>query len=78
MIDYRGLNGLCISDSYPVPSLQDATEFINATQFAFASSLDLSNSFFQMEIDEEYRKYTAFSTGQMGGHHELTRLGMGL
>ena len=31
-----------------------------------------------MEIDKESRKYTAFSTGQMGGHHELTRLGMGL
>ena len=31
-----------------------------------------------MEIDEDSRKYTAFSKGQMGGHLELTRLGMGL
>ena len=67
VIDYRGLNRLCISDSYPVPSLQDATEFIGATQFAYPSSLDLSNSFFQMEIDKDSRKYTAVSTGQMGG-----------
>ena len=78
VIDYRGLNRICISDSYPVPSLQDATEFIGATRFAYASSLDLSNSFFQIEIDENSRKYTGFSTGTMGGHHELTRLGIGL
>lgn len=59
-IDYRGLNLVTKRDYFPLPRLQDIFEqFGQATIF---STLDLASSYWQIEVEEKSKQYTAFST----------------
>lgn len=59
-IDYRGLNGITVRDSYPVPLLSSAFELLaNAKHF---TKLDLCIAYHLVRIREGEKWKTAFST----------------
>ena len=73
-VDFRGLNSRTIKDSFPLPQIADALDcFAGSSRF---SCLDLTQGFWQIELDESSRAKTAFSTPQ--GFYEFRRLAFGL
>ena len=59
-IDYRKLNQLTEKDSIPLPRADDALEaFAGVQRF---SRVDLASGYWQMQVKEEDRPKTAFST----------------
>jgi len=60
-------------DQYPIPHLGDCIRSLNNA--VYMSTMDLSNSYYQVKIAEEDRDKTAFITPQ--GQFRLTRLGQG-
>jgi len=72
-MDYRGLNAVTYKDRYPIPHLGDCIRSLDNA--VYMSTMDLSNSYYQVKIAEEDRDKTAFITPQ--GQFRLTRLGQG-
>lgn len=64
VIDFRKINDLTDQDAYPLPIIEEILGSLG--QAKFFSAFDLSAGFHQIEMDEESRKYTAFSTRE--GH----------
>ena len=73
-IDYRKLNKVTVKDSFPLPNLTDT--IYNLSGAKFFSSLDMVRGYYQLPVDEESKKYTAFSTTR--SHWEFNRLPFGL
>src|SRR5436190_23161589 len=61
VINYSVLNSHIIRTAHPIGDLQDCVHFMTGAKYY--STIDLSNSFYQIELTPESRKYTAFSTG---------------
>ena len=59
-IDFRRLNTKIIPDRQPIPRVQDILDGLNGQEWF--STLDMSQAYHQGEINEESRKFTAFST----------------
>jgi len=59
-IDYRPLNEATEADSYPIPRIDDLIAELNGS--IYFSSIDLTNGYWQIELDEESKKFTGFST----------------
>lgn len=59
-IDYRGLNRILVTDTYPLPRIDEILD--NLGKAKYFSSLDLFSSFNQVPIKPEDRHITAFST----------------
>lgn len=90
VIDYRKLNNCIQDDKYPLPNITEILDSLSGS--IYFSTLDLSNSYYQCELDMDSRKYTAFSSGQYGipdanqnkctasisGQWQMTRMPMGL
>ena len=57
--DMRGLNEMTLSDPYPISSIKDIMTDIKPG-LDFLSSIDFESGFFQIELDEEARKYCSF------------------
>lgn len=74
VIDYRGLNDVIEDDKFPLPNITDIYDLLGGA--VYFSCLDLSQGYYQMELDEHSKPLTAFSTEN--GHYHLTRLPMGL
>lgn len=60
--DYRRLNAVTRKDSYPLPRVDDALDYLSGS--SWFSSLDLRSGYWQVELDPEARPKTAFTTGQ--------------
>ena len=73
-IDYRALNAVTECDAYEFPLITDMLNALNGSRVF--SMIDLSAGFHQIPIEEESRKYTAFST--LSGHWEFNRVPYGL
>ena len=73
-VDYRGLNAKTEKDSYPLPQIADALDCFAGS--SFYSTLDLTQGFWQIELDEASRAKTAFTTPQ--GLYEFRRMPFGL
>lgn len=73
-IDYRMLNSVTQKTTYPIPNSQQLFDTLSGSKYF--SSLDLSSAYYQCEIEEEHKKYTAFGTRQ--GHFEFNRMPFGL
>ena len=56
-------------DAYPLPRMQETMEsMVGARHF---SCMDLKSGFWQVQMDEESRQYTAFRVGSMGVYQFL-------
>uniref|UniRef100_A0AAV2MQ11 Reverse transcriptase n=1 Tax=Knipowitschia caucasica TaxID=637954 RepID=A0AAV2MQ11_KNICA len=59
-IDYRRLNAVTIKDSHPLPRVDDSLDALAGSMWF--STLDFSNGYWQVEVAEEDREKTAFTT----------------
>ena len=64
VVDFRGVNKLVQKDLHPLPRMEDVFEQVSSSQPKYFSSLDLQSGYFQLNLDNESRKYTAFCTPQ--------------
>ncbi|CAG2216979.1 unnamed protein product [Mytilus edulis] len=74
--DFRYLNSCTEQFKYFIPNLQELTESFSQFVPNYISSIDLSSGFFQLGIDPESSRYTAFNT--CFGTYKFLRLPMGL
>jgi len=58
-LDARKLNAMTIKDAYPLPSIEGILSRIDQTHYI--SSVDLKFAFWQIELDERSKEYTAFT-----------------
>ena len=63
-IDFRKLNVRTKKDSYPLPHIQEMLESLEGSHIF--SSFDFKSGFWQVEMDEASKQYTAFTVGSLG------------
>ena len=73
-VDYRKLNEVTKKDAYPLPRIEDCLDCLGGAKMF--STLDLQSGYWQIEIKEEDRHKTAFST--RSGHYEYVTMPFGL
>ena len=73
-VDYRKLNEVTRKDAYPLPRIEDCLDCLGGTKIF--STLDLQSGYWQVELKEEDRPKTAFST--RSGHYEYVTMPFGL
>lgn len=73
-VDFRSLNLATIKDAHPLPNCEDM--FALLSQSVWYTKLDLYSWYYQIQLDHESRKYTAFS--YEWGLYEYTVMPMGL
>jgi transposase InsO family protein len=73
-IDYRKLNLVTVKDAYPLPRVDDTLDKLSGSKWF--SSLDLTSSYWQIEVAPEDRCKTAFSIGT--ALHEFRVMPFGL
>ena len=59
-IDYRKLNAVTKKDSYPLPHIQESLDLLGQTQDF--TTLDLFSGYWQVEMNESSKEFTAFTT----------------
>jgi len=73
-IDYRKLNSVTKPDRFPMPNLCDSVYAAHGMKYF--SIIDLVKGYYQIELDKDSRKYTAFSTSHE--HYQFKRVSFGL
>ena len=73
-IDYRGVNCISRSDAEPAFNIDDDIHRFKGSNYY--SELDICKAYYQIELDESSRPYTAFPTSK--GLMQWTRLPFGL
>ena len=73
-IDYRRLNSLTRRDVYPLPRIDDILDTLGEAKYF--SSLDLASGYWQVELDEDARQKSAFTSHR--GLFEFLRMPFGL
>ena len=73
-VDYRQVNKVTKKEMYPMPNMTKC--IYKSNKVKFFTKLDLVRGYYQVPIDKESRKYTAFSTLQH--HYQFKRLSFGL
>ena len=63
-IDLRKLNARTVKDAYSLPRIDETLERLKGS--CVFSSLDLKSGYWQVEIEEESKQYTAFTCGPLG------------
>jgi hypothetical protein len=74
-IDLRKLNNRTKKDAHPLPRIDDALDHLGGNRLF--SSLDLKSSYWQVELEEHAKQYTAFTVGPLG-FYECNRMPFGL
>ena len=59
-VDYRRLNDVTCTDAYPLPRIDESFDTLSGAQYF--STLDLASGYWQVEMEEEDRQKTAFTT----------------
>ncbi|CAF1073579.1 unnamed protein product [Brachionus calyciflorus] len=72
LCDYRKLNQKTITETWPLPRVEDILARLNGS--TYYSTLDLISGYWQVEMDSKEK--TAFSTPD--GHYQFKRLPFGL
>ena len=73
-IDFRRVNAVTHKDAYPLPRIDSTLDSLSGAQFF--STLDLTSGYWQVEVAEEDKEKTAFSSPQ--GHFEFNVMPFGL
>ena len=60
-VDFRRVNQVTSKDAFPLPRIQDALESLSGSRWF--STLDLQSGYWQVEMEEEDKPKTAFTTG---------------
>ena len=63
-IDFRDLNARSKKDAYPIPNMDGILDKLRRAKYI--SKIDLKNAYFQVELSEESRQYTAFAVPGSG------------
>lgn len=74
VVDYRKLNENIQDDKFPLPNITEILDSLSGS--IYFSHLDLSSGYYQIPLNPENRKYTAFCTNL--GQYQMKRLPMGL
>lgn len=74
VIDFRKINAVTISDTYPIPDISNTIASLGKSKYF--TTIDLTSGFHQIRMKECDIQKTAFST--MNGKYEYTRLPFGL
>ena len=74
VVDFRQLNKKIVNDKFPLTRLEDVLDRLGRAKYF--STLDMTSSFHQINLSEELRHLTAFSTSN--GHYQFERLPFGL
>jgi hypothetical protein len=73
-MDYRKLNAVTVSDAFPLPLIDDVLSAMQGARYF--SSLDMKSGFWQLSMEKENIKKTAFVTAQE--HYKFVRMPFGL
>ena len=63
-IDLRKLNNITVKDAYSFPRIESILDSLGGAQIF--STLDLKAGYWQVEMAEECKAYTAFTCGPLG------------
>jgi len=74
VVDFRQLNKRIMNDKFPLTRLEDVLDTLGRAKYF--STLDMTSSFHQIELQKDSRHLTAFSTNK--GHFQFKRLPFGL
>lgn len=74
-VDYRKLNRVTERDAYPLPYISDILRKLGGAKYL--SSLDIQSAYWQVEVEPDSRKYTAFTVPSRG-LFQFTRMPFGL
>lgn len=74
VVDYRKLNNVIQDDKFPLPNINEILDSLSGA--IYFTHLDLSQSYYQVQLTPESRKITAFTTDC--GQYQMRRLPMGL
>ena len=74
VIDFRKLNEQTDQDAYPLPNSDEILDHLGKVKFF--SALDLSSGFHQIPMEQNSKKYTAFSIPQ--GHFHYNHMPLSL
>jgi hypothetical protein len=75
--DFRGLNAASYEDKYVIREVHDCTDQVGLRKSVIFSTLDLTSGFWQLNLEEKSRPYTAFTVPGRG-RFEWTTTPMGL
>ena len=73
-IDYRKLNEVTKKDSYPLPRIDDSLDVLGKANYF--STLDLASGYWQIQLSDEAKEKSAFSTSS--GLYQFTVMPFGL
>lgn len=74
VVDFRQLNKKVLADKFPLPRIDTILDQLGRAKYF--TTLDLMSGFHQIPLDQNSRKYTAFSSAS--GHFQFSRLPFGL
>ena len=78
VLDYRKINEHSLPDKYTIREVRDCVDEIGMANSCIFSAVDLTSGFWQQELEEESRQYTAFTVPGKGTRYQWTVTPMGL
>lgn len=78
VLDYRGVNAKSLPDRYSIKEVRECIDEIGRTNSKIFTTIDLTSGFWQQELEEESRQFTAFSVPGKGARYQWKVAPMGL
>ena len=63
-IDFRGLNSVTVKDAYPLPNIRQIFDTLSGSKWY--NTIDLASGYWQLQMEPNSKKYTAFATPTRG------------
>ena len=78
VLDYRAVNAKSLPDRYTIKEVRECIDEIGRTGSTIFTTIDLTSGFWQQELEEESRQFTAFSVPGKGARYQWKVSPMGL